>query len=153
MSRTSAIILAVVCAPYLYMVWFWTACTDCTVTGESWLLSLMLLLAIPFVLAALAFYGILRSIGTVKRGVTGRNAEQSARGTVWAGLMLAVLVPSAIAAWSFYDLFTAEPEPGRNRIGQICTKEGNSTVCRPDPATKRSALDLTADYRKRELED
>ena len=153
MSRTSAIILAVVCAPYLYMVWFWTACTDCTVTGESWLISLGLLLAIPFVLAALAFYGVLRSIGTVKRGVTGRSAEQSARGTVWTGLMLAVLVPSAIAAWSIYDRFTTEPEPGRNRLGQICTKEGNSTICRPDPATKRSALDMLNDHRQQQLED
>ncbi|MBX7497133.1 hypothetical protein K3172_14840 [Qipengyuania sp. 6B39] len=143
MSRRMAVIVALVSAPYFYLIYRFLYCDTCVLTGNDWLYALGLALALPFILAAFAFGGLVGGVRTARGGLQERRAGQTVRGAASTWISLAIFIPAALAAYAIYNLFLSEPEPGRDRLGRICEENpgGGSGTCRPDPERKTDLLD------------
>lgn len=141
MSR-ALIVLGILCLlPYAYMVYFWGFCEACTPTGDSWVYSLALLFALPFLLAGYAIVSAISGVGALRDNMAeGRPLKMAGSGLIlW--LAVIVAIPAIYASSRVYDVLFPEVEEGRDRLGRICEKQGNKTICRPDPEATGSALD------------
>lgn len=157
MSRWMIILLAVLALPYGYLALYWGGCLigGCRFDGHMLFYSFVALIAAPFVMAMIG--------GGVMMGGLRRVAEASVTSTpkpgamlhiaggglrFWLGLVVMVTALPTCAALFYLMLYT--PKEGRDSLGRICTSDGSSTTCRPDPEADRpSDLDRINAARKR----
>jgi len=150
MSLRSIILLALLGLPYGYLAIYWSSCfvSQCQFDGDVIFYTLIALLALPFLMliigGVLAMGGARRVVEAgASRSATPRVAAAGMIGgaRLWVGLALMMTAIPACAALLYFALDT--PEPGRDRFGRICKKEGGATICRPDPSADHpSELDL-----------
>ncbi|WP_147366964.1 hypothetical protein [Aurantiacibacter zhengii] len=147
MTRVLTILGLLLLLPYAYAAYFWFVCDDCTTTGHSFLYTLVLLVAAPFLLAGFAVASAISSARAMRNSLSESRPARAAinGGFVW--LAIAVAVPTLLVSYKMYDILFPEIEEGRDRLGRICERDGNSTVCRPDPET-REAMQNAYNQRK-----
>ena len=157
MSRWMIVLFAVLAVPYGYLALYWGECLigSCRLDGHMLFYSFVALIAAPFVLATIGggvMMGGLRRVrevsvtSTPKSGAVLRTAGGGLR--FWLGLVVMVTALPTCAALFYLMLYT--PKEGRDSLGRICTSDGNSTTCRPDPdADRPSELDRINAARKR----
>jgi hypothetical protein len=150
MSLRPIILLALLGLPYGYLAIYWISCfvSQCQFDGHIIFYTLIALLALPFLMliigGVLALGGARRVVAVGVSGIAKPGAAVA--GTLggvrfWIGLSLMIAAIPACVALLYLALDT--PEPGRDRLGRICEKNGGMTVCRPDPdADHPSELDL-----------
>ena len=136
MSRALKIFGLLLLLPYAYAAYFWFVCSDCTTTGHSFLYTFVLLVAAPFLLAGFALVSAFSGARAMRDHLSeGRPVRATVSGGfLW--LAIAVAVPTAFVSYKVYNILVPEVEEGRDRLGRICEREGNRTVCRPDPETR-----------------
>lgn len=139
MSRVFRALGLLVLLPYGYVGYYWLSyyladCAECQMDGHMLFYSFVLLCAAPFLMAG---FGLVTAVSAARAARANISEKQPVRAATSGGVMwLAVLiaVPALYTAWEMYGILFPDVEEGRDRLGRICTKEGNSTVCRPDPA-------------------
>ena len=150
MSRLALIICGLLLLPYGYLVYMWTLCGDCRIGGHEILYTLLAVLAVPFVLAAMGMTAIISGARTVRRAAKQDKPVASASGGIALFLGVTVLVAVIPACISLAMLFLDQPESGRDRLGRICETEGSVTHCRPDPDREHaSELEKLNEMRRR----
>ncbi len=143
------LIAFVICAlPYVYMVYFWGFCSDCTPTGHSWFYSLVLFLALPFLIAGFAVSAAISGAQALRDNLVEKKPVRAVASGGFAWLAIIIAIPTVYVSWDLYRLFFPEVEEGRDRIGRICETDGSVTTCRPDPAKKRDTLDMLNEKRQ-----
>lgn len=158
MSRWMMILLAVLALPYGYLALSWAGCLvgSCRLDGNMLFYSFVGIVAAPFVMAMIgggALMGGLRGArqpaASVRQapGATMRQARGGLR--FWLGLVLMIAALPTCAGLFYYMFHT--PKDGRDSLGRICTSDGSSTTCRPDPdADRPSDLDRLNAARRRQ---
>lgn len=141
MSRIFAIVGALLLLPYAYAVYYWGFCADCRMTSQSLVYSLGLFFALPFVIAAFAIYSSFSTARALRDNLVERAPVRSMFSGFWLAIAILVAVPFVAKSWKMYQLWFPEVEEDRDLLNRICERDGNSTVCRPDPQTKPDALD------------
>ena len=136
MSRVLKILALLLLLPYACAAYFWFVCTDCTTTGHSFLYALVLLVAAPFLLAGFGLASAFSSARAMRDNFSEGKPVRAAISGSFVWLAIAVAVPTAFVSYKVYTILFPDIEEGRDRLGRICEREGNSTVCRPDPATR-----------------
>jgi len=141
MKRLFNLLFALCLLPYAYALYFWAFCSDCTVTGQSWFLTGILLFALPFLIAIYATVSAIGSARAARDNLVEHRPGKVLKSAFWLVVFLVIAIPAATTAYRLTALVTEQPEEGRDRLGRICVKEGSSTHCRPDPAKTMSTYE------------
>ena len=133
MWRLTFAFIAICLLPYAYAAWFWMTLGTANVSGEAVWLTFLLIVAVPFWMAIAAWMAVASGLRTAAKGATRRRPLAFALGAGVAGIALVVAIGMTTSASRIHQRVNPDVEPGRNSIGQICTQEGRSRVCRADP--------------------
>jgi hypothetical protein len=158
MSLRMIILLAVLGAPYGYLLVQWSACLvgPCRFDGYLIFYTFVGLVALPFVMAtvggAMIMGGARRVAGAAASRRSGTDSlRDGVRGGVQYWIGLVVMLTALPACVGLFYMILDTPEEGRDRLGRICETDGGKTTCRPDPdADRPSELDMINAARKRQ---
>ena len=146
MKRLLQIFGALCLLPYAWVGWywlhFWLLAETTQIDAHMLLYTVVLIGAAPFVMAFFAVWGAVSSARSMKSGLAAKSAPQVATSSTGLWVSVIVAVGAITASYKIYTLVFPEVEEGRDRLGRICEREGNSTVCRPDPDRQRSTIDV-----------
>lgn len=142
MSRVLTIFGLLCLLPYAYMVYFWGFCDTCVPTADSWFYSIVLIIALPFLLAGIGIFSAIAAARSLRDNLVEKSPVRAVASSGFAWIAIIVAVPTLIASYKVYELLFPEVEEGRDRLGRICEKEGNVTHCRPDPDRQTDSLTM-----------
>ncbi|WAT16778.1 hypothetical protein OZN62_07440 [Aurantiacibacter sp. MUD11] len=151
MSRKAIIFLLLCLAPYAYVAFRWAACfSACRVDGHLVLHTLVLIFAIPFLMAIWGTVFVIKGARAAKTGVVEQRPVEAGIGAYVTKVAAAVAIVGGIGSFYMLQLWFDEPDPGRDRLGRICETSGSVTTCRPDPENRRDPLDMLNEQRRRD---
>jgi hypothetical protein len=152
MKRLMQVLGALCLLPYGYVGWywvhFWLFAETSQIDAHMLLYTVVLIGAAPFIMAFFAIRASVANARSMRSGLEAQSAPEVARSSAGLWVSVVVAVGAVAASYQIYSLLFPEVEEGRDRLGRICEREGNRTVCRPDPERQRSTIDMLNEKRQ-----
>ncbi len=146
MKRLMQVLSALCLLPYAYVGWywvhFWLFAETSQIDPHMLFYTVVLIMTAPFFMPFFAIRASVANARSVRSGLEAQSAPQVARSSAGLWVSVVVAVGAVAASYQIYSLLFPEVEEGRDRLGRICERDGNSTTCRPDPERQRSMFDM-----------